>query len=59
MECSMCGASKTPKLIMVHGISGSICENCILQAAELLSSEKGDEITSGISINIFDEYKLN
>jgi predicted alpha/beta-fold hydrolase len=55
----MCGASKTPKLIMVHGISGSICENCILQAAELLSSEKGDEITSGISINIFDEYKLN
>ena len=35
--CSFCGARETAKNLLIDGMSGSICENCVERASEIFT----------------------
>ncbi len=39
--CSFCGRSKEETLILIAGIDGHICENCVTQAQQIMEEELG------------------
>ena len=43
-RCSFCGRGKEEVMILVAGIEGHICENCVEQAQEIIL----EELNSGI-----------
>jgi len=47
VQCSFCHRSKSDALILITGIDGFICENCVEQAYEIISNEMGIELKSG------------
>ena len=38
-RCSFCGRGKEEVMILVAGIEGHICENCVEQAQEIIKEE--------------------
>lgn len=38
-NCSFCGRSKDDVLILISGIEGHICENCVMQAQDIIDDE--------------------
>lgn len=40
--CSFCGARETAKNLLIDGMSGSICENCVERAREIFTQIHGD-----------------
>ncbi len=51
-RCSFCGRSKNESLILVAGIEGHICEVCIEQAYDMVSSELEFEHQDGTDFNL-------
>ena len=41
--CSFCGRSKEETLILIAGIDGHICENCVTQAQQIMEEELGQD----------------
>lgn len=40
-QCSFCGRKKSETLILISGLEGHICENCVEQAGKIVESELG------------------
>ncbi len=40
VRCSFCGTPKSHTRLLIAGINGHICENCIVQAGQILSEEE-------------------
>ena len=38
-HCSFCGRGKEETLILIAGIEGHICENCVAQAQQIIEEE--------------------
>ncbi len=43
VKCSFCGSSKQESLMLVAGLDAHICDKCIVQANEILTSEQGSK----------------
>ncbi|MCB0514972.1 MAG: ATP-dependent Clp protease ATP-binding subunit ClpX [Chitinophagales bacterium] len=53
--CSFCGKSKEETLILIAGIDGHICENCVAQASQIINEELA---TSSSNFSIHDQQLL-
>ncbi|PCJ89492.1 MAG: ATP-dependent Clp protease ATP-binding subunit ClpX [Flavobacteriales bacterium] len=52
IKCSFCGRDKRDAQVLIAGISGHICENCIVQARAIVEEELDEQITQKLQINI-------
>ncbi|MBD98481.1 MAG: ATP-dependent Clp protease ATP-binding subunit ClpX [Verrucomicrobia bacterium] len=58
VHCSFCGRDKKDTNVLIAGISGHICDNCILQAGEIVKEEvKPNETDYSITIHKPTEIK--
>jgi len=46
IKCSFCGREKSETLLLIAGIDGHICENCVEQAMEIVKEEIGEKHSS-------------
>jgi len=52
VHCSFCGRDKKDTNVLIAGISGHICDNCIVQAGEIVKEEvKPDQADAAITIH--------
>lgn len=48
IKCSFCGRDKNETKMLIAGISGHICDNCITQANNIIIEELSDKTSSGV-----------
>jgi ATP-dependent Clp protease ATP-binding subunit ClpX len=49
INCSFCGRSKTDTGILIAGLTGHICSNCIEQAHQIVDEQQKHENNTGVS----------
>jgi ATP-dependent Clp protease ATP-binding subunit ClpX len=49
VKCSFCGRDKSDTSILIAGITGHICDNCISQAQNIVSEELVDKSSSALT----------
>lgn len=57
--CSFCGKSRREVNLLITGISGAICDECALQAYEIVQEEIPKKIKNGLGLNQEDLAKPN
>ncbi len=55
IKCSFCGKDKSETQVLIAGISGHICDQCIVQAQGIVGQETADKLRNSIahSLTIF------
>src|ERR1041385_3293115 len=54
IKCSFCGRSKTDTDVLIAGITGHICNNCVTQAQTIVR----DEMSQRANTSVFSALKL-
>jgi ATP-dependent Clp protease ATP-binding subunit ClpX len=49
IKCSFCGRDKSEAMVLIAGISGHICDQCILQAQTIVQEELSDKMKTSIA----------
>jgi len=49
IKCSFCGRDKRDVSILIAGLSGHICDNCVVQAQHIVKEEVGNKNAHDIS----------
>ena len=49
IKCSFCGKDKSETLVLIAGINGHICDQCIAQAHAIMNEELSDKLKSSIT----------
>ncbi|HRH84619.1 MAG TPA: ATP-dependent Clp protease ATP-binding subunit ClpX [Bacteroidia bacterium] len=49
VKCSFCGRDKSATQVLIAGLNGHICDQCVTQAVEIISQESADQQKSKIS----------
>lgn len=52
-KCSFCGRSKQEVAILIAGMEGHICENCVAQAQQIIGEELNEKLTHQVVSNSF------
>ena len=52
IKCSFCGRDKSTTNVLIAGMSGHICDQCITQAQQIVNEESTEKLKSSISTNI-------
>ena len=52
ISCSFCGRKKTEVSVLIAGISGHICDNCISQANNIVREEMAQKATKNLETNL-------
>ncbi len=48
IKCSFCGKDKSETLVLIAGINGHICDQCIAQAQTIMNEELSDKLKNSI-----------
>src|SRR6188474_1939093 len=49
IKCSFCGRDKSETYVLIAGITGHICDQCIQQAQNILNDEMNSKLKNSIS----------
>ena len=49
IKCSFCGKDKSETLVLIAGINGHICDQCITQAHAIMNEELSDKLKTTIN----------
>lgn len=52
IKCSFCGKDKSETLVLIAGINGHICDQCIAQAHAIMNEELSDKLKSSITTQL-------
>ena len=52
IKCSFCGRDKSETYVLIAGITGHICDQCIQQAQNILSDEMNSKLKNTISSHL-------
>jgi ATP-dependent Clp protease ATP-binding subunit ClpX len=52
VKCSFCGRKKTEVNVLIAGISGHICDNCISQAGNIVKEELAQQSNKSLKYNL-------
>jgi ATP-dependent Clp protease ATP-binding subunit ClpX len=52
IKCSFCGRDKSTTNVLIAGMSGHICDQCIAQAQQIVNEESSEKIGNAISSSI-------
>ena len=52
IKCSFCGRDKRDTSILIAGITGHICDNCILQAQNIVKEELSEKVNKTLLTNL-------
>ncbi len=52
IKCSFCGRDKSETYVLIAGITGHICDQCIQQAQNILSDEMNNKLKSSINTHL-------
>ncbi|MFM7217621.1 MAG: ATP-dependent Clp protease ATP-binding subunit ClpX [Bacteroidota bacterium] len=52
IKCSFCGRDKSETFVLIAGITGHICDQCIQQAQNILSDEMNNKVKSSINAHL-------
>jgi ATP-dependent Clp protease ATP-binding subunit ClpX len=52
IKCSFCGRDKSETLVLIAGISGHICDQCITQAQTIVNEEVTDKLKHSIASHL-------
>nr|HMT30806.1 ClpX C4-type zinc finger protein [Bacteroidia bacterium] len=49
IKCSFCGRDKSATNVLIAGMSGHICDQCIAQAQQIVNEESSEKLKSAIT----------
>ena len=52
ISCSFCGRKKSEVNILIAGITGHICDNCVDQAENIVKEEIAEQATASVEFKI-------
>jgi ATP-dependent Clp protease ATP-binding subunit ClpX len=52
IKCSFCGRDKSATNVLIAGMSGHICDQCISQAQQIVNEESSEKLKSTIASNL-------
>jgi len=52
IKCSFCGRDKSATNVLIAGMSGHICDQCIIQAQQIVNEESSEKLKASISTNL-------
>lgn len=52
IKCSFCGRDKSATNVLIAGMSGHICDQCITQAQQIVNEESSEKLKSSITSSI-------
>ena len=52
VKCSFCGRNKRETEVLIAGITGHICDNCVEQAKSIVKEEMSDKVNEELTSNI-------
>lgn len=52
VKCSFCGRDKSATNVLIAGMSGHICDQCIIQAQQIVNEESSEKLKASISSNL-------
>ena len=52
ISCSFCGRKKSEVNILIAGITGHICDNCVDQAENIVREEVAEQTTASVEFNV-------
>jgi len=52
IKCSFCGRDKSATNVLIAGMSGHICDQCITQAQQIVNEEKTEQLSSSFTSNL-------
>ncbi len=52
IKCSFCGRDKSGTNVLIAGMSGHICDQCIIQAQQIVNEESSEKLKASISSNL-------
>lgn len=52
IKCSFCGRDKSATNVLIAGMSGHICDQCIIQAQQIVNEESSEKLKASISSNL-------
>jgi ATP-dependent Clp protease ATP-binding subunit ClpX len=52
IKCSFCGRDKSATNVLIAGMSGHICDQCITQAQQIVNEESAEKLKSSISTSL-------
>ena len=52
VKCSFCGRDKRETEVLIAGITGHICDNCVEQAKSIVKEEMSDKVNEELTSNI-------
>ena len=52
IKCSFCGRDKSETFVLIAGITGHICDQCIHQAQNILTEETSNRVKNTISSHL-------
>ncbi len=52
IKCSFCGRDKSATNVLIAGMSGHICDQCITQAQQIVNEESSEKLKSSITASI-------
>ncbi len=52
IKCSFCGRDKSATNVLIAGMSGHICDQCIAQAQQIVNEESSEKLKSAITSSI-------
>ncbi|MFM7079588.1 MAG: ATP-dependent Clp protease ATP-binding subunit ClpX [Bacteroidota bacterium] len=52
IKCSFCGRDKSATNVLIAGMSGHICDQCIIQAQQIVNEEKTEQLNTSFASNL-------
>ncbi|MFN5323413.1 MAG: ATP-dependent Clp protease ATP-binding subunit ClpX [Bacteroidota bacterium] len=52
IKCSFCGRDKSATNVLIAGMSGHICDQCITQAQQIVNEEKTEQLNTSFASNL-------
>ena len=52
VKCSFCGRDKRETEVLIAGITGHICDNCVEQAKSIVKEEMSEKVNEELTSNI-------
>ncbi|MFM7901401.1 MAG: ATP-dependent Clp protease ATP-binding subunit ClpX, partial [Bacteroidota bacterium] len=52
IKCSFCGRDKSATNVLIAGMSGHICDQCITQAQQIVNEEKTEQLNASFTTNL-------
>ncbi|MGB3075763.1 MAG: AAA family ATPase, partial [Chitinophagales bacterium] len=52
IKCSFCGRDKSATSVLIAGMSGHICDQCIAQAQQIVNEESSEKLKSSITSSL-------